>query len=241
MNLTENKLNQTEQIIHQKLTPLLKENPKLKIAEAAMICNVSPSKISKYVKKLGFENFKQYRLHFSGQVVLQERASGSDEITRVRNFLEHFDETLVNQFLTYFSKYEKIVLYGLGPTFILLEYFTYKLSFMTEKKIFVTQEENYIERLADEDTLLIIFSVTGAFASFDNIYHNVNTRGGAVLLVLEEYNTNVSSEVDNIIYLTSSAQNPDLLPYEKTRSIFLIYIEEIVSKLMVNAHQKKST
>jgi len=232
MNLNERKLNQTEQTIHEKLAPLLKENPTLKIAKAAVICDVSPSKISKYVKKLGFESFKQYRLHFSGQVILQERANQSDEIARMQHFLENFDEELVNQFLTYFSKYEKIVLYGLGPTFILLEYFAYKLNFLTEKKFFVTQEENFTERVADNNTLLIIFSVTGAFSKFDTIYHNVNNQGGSVLLVLEEYNTDVYEEIDNIIYLTKSAQNQDLLPYEKTRSIFLIYIEEIVSRLM---------
>ena len=241
MNVTESNLNQTEQTIHQKLTTLLKENVKLKIREAANICEVSPSKISKYVKKLGFDSFKQYRLHFSGQVPLPEKSIQSDEMTRLHYFLENFDRLVINQFLDYFSSHKKIILYGLGPTFICLEYFAYKINFMTDKKIFVTQEENATERLADADTLLIIFSVTGTFSKFDSIYDSVNGQGGSVLLILEEYNTNIYDKIDNILYLTKSVQNQDLLPYEKTRTIFFIFIEEIITQLMSQNDNNKES
>jgi len=232
VNITISNLNQTEHEIHEKLTALLKENSELKIIEAASLCKVSSSKVSKYVKKLGFDNFKQYKLHFSGQVPLQKKPIMRDEIVRIKDFLEDFDQSLIEQFLAYFSGYTKIILYGLGPTFIFLEYFAYKLNFVTNKKIFVTQEEDSINRLADENTLLTIFSVTGAFAKFDNIYNNANKQGATVLLILEEYNPNVYEKIDNIIYLTKSIQNPELLPYEKTRTIFFIFIEAVIAQLV---------
>ncbi|MEH7748071.1 hypothetical protein V7659_24100, partial [Neobacillus drentensis] len=53
-----------------------------------------------------------------------------------------------------------------------------------------------------------------------------------ILLILEEYDNSQTLQVDNIFYLTKSAQNGKLLPYEKTRTVFFIFIEEIIVKLM---------
>jgi len=232
MNVNEDKLNPTEKDIHKMLIPAVKEKPTLKILEAATLCEVSSSKISKYVKKLGFENFKQYKLHFSGQNFYQKKEIYSSEIERIKNFLENFNKDLVVKFLEKFNNYDKIILFGLGPSYICIEYFAYKLNFISDKKIFFTQEEDSIHRLTDLDTLVIIFSVTGCFSNFDNLARNVKAQGGSLMLILEEYNNNIPKDINNIFYLTTSTQDQNLLPYEKTRTAFFIFIEEIVYQLM---------
>ncbi len=96
----------------------------------------------------------------------------------------------------------------------------------------MTQDETYAQHLVDEETLFIVLSVTGKFTSFENLFNSVKSRGAEILLILEEYNHSLALEIDNIFYLTKSTQNENLLPFEKTRTIFFIFIEEIILKLM---------
>lgn len=210
----------------------MKENDHLKIIEAADYCHVSSSKVSKLVRKLGFENFKQYKQFFGGQPIIPVDKKVSSELERLKNFIENFDAGLVDEFLTLFKKYNRIVLFGLGPSFICIEYFAYKLALVSGKNILVSQGEDHATHLVDEETLLIVFSVTGKFTSFENLFDGVKSKGAEILLILEEYDNSSALKVDNIFYLTQSAQNDELLPYEKTRTVFFIFIEEIIATLM---------
>lgn len=236
MNINVSKLNASELSVHNKLSELIKDNLNIKILEAAEYCNVSSSMVSKLVRKLGFENFKQYKQFFSGQDIMVE-SKHSSELERLKDFLQHFDLRLIDDFLAAFKKYNKIVLYGLGPSFFCVEYFSYKLTLLVDKNIFVAQDEFYVQRLLDEDTLLIVFSVTGKFTSFNNLMNSARMSGAEMLLILEEYNPSLVSEFDNIFFLTNTTQNNQLQPYEKTRTIFFIFIEEVISRLLQERDQ----
>ncbi|MDQ0243705.1 DNA-binding MurR/RpiR family transcriptional regulator [Bacillus fengqiuensis] len=232
ININVNKLNPLELSVHNKLSAIVKENDNLKILEAAEYCDVSSSKVSKLVRKLGFENFKQYKQFFGGQPIILEDHKKSSELERLKHFIENFDSLLVDEFLTLFKKYNRIVLFGLGPSFIVVEYFAYKLALASGKNIFATQGEIHAQHLVDEESLFVVFSVTGKFSSFENLFREVKSSGAEILLILEEYEKSLASKVDNVFYLTKSAQDEKLLPYEKTRTVFFIFIEEIIAKLM---------
>lgn len=238
LNINLNQLNPLESSIHQKLCEVMKTNDQLKILEAAEYCGVSPSKISKLARKLGFENFKQYKQYISGEQLVSKKKSFSSELKRIQDYIEHFDHKIVDTFVEMLEHYDKIVLFGLGPSFICVEYFAYKLNLVLEKNVFATHSNTFAQHLVDEDTLFIVFSVTGKFTSFDTLLKTVKSHGADVLLILEEYNRSVAIEAENIIYLTKSTQNEDLLPYEKTRTIFFIFIEEVFSKLMSKRKKK---
>ncbi|MGG3471047.1 SIS domain-containing protein [Neobacillus pocheonensis] len=232
ININLNKLNDLELSVHNQLSEIIKDNDHLKILEAADYCNVSPSKVSKLVRKLGFENFKQYKQFFGGQPINLEDKKSSSELERLKHFIDNFDPALVDEFLTFYKKYNRIVLFGLGPSFICVEYFAYKLALVSGKHILVSQGEDHAKHLVDEETLLIVFSVTGKFTSFENLFNEVKNKGAEILLILEEYDNSSALKADNVFYLTQSAQNEQLLPYEKTRTVFFIFIEEIIAKLM---------
>lgn len=144
------KLTKLEEELHDKLSKAVSVNDKIKIIEAAEIGEVSPSKVSKLVRKLGFDNFKQYKLYFSGQEMTSKKQKKSNEIERLKLFLETFDTGIIHDFISIFQKYDKIVLFGLGPSFISAEYFAYKLATVSDKNVTVTQSEDFAERLADE-------------------------------------------------------------------------------------------
>ncbi|CAH1231049.1 hypothetical protein PAECIP111891_06788 [Paenibacillus allorhizoplanae] len=232
LNINLNKLSQLELSIHNKITEVIEQNHNLKILEAAHLCNGSPSQISKLVRKLGFESFKQYKQYFGGQKIVSEDKKKSNELERLKSFIENFNPVLIDNFLKIFKKYNKIVLFGLGPSFFCVEYFSYKLAPLSKKNIFATQSQTYAQNLVDKDTLLIVFSVTGKFTSFENLFHAVKSCGAEIMLVLEEYDNSLTFEVENIFYLTRSTQNENLLPFEKTRTVFFIFIEEIIARLM---------
>lgn len=238
INVNTNKLNEVELLVHNKLSKIIPNNANIKILEAANYCEVSPSKVSKLVRKLGFETFKQYKQFFSGQQIPIENKKNSSELDRLKNFIENFDSVLIDNFLDLFIKYDRIVLFGLGPSFIAIEYFAYKLTLVSGKNIFVAQNESYAQHLVDEETLLIVFSVTGKFTSYENLINGVKSRGANILMILEEYNTSLALEIDNIFYLTNSTQDENLLPFEKTRTTFFIFIEEIIARLMAERDEK---
>lgn len=239
ININLNKLNDLELSVHNKLSEIITASEQLKILEAAEYCGVSPSKVSKLVRKLGFENFKQYKQFFGGYPIIQEDKRISSELERLKQFIESFDHTLVDEFITLFKKYNRIVLFGLGPSFICVEYFAYKLALVSEKNILVSQVEDHAQHLVDEDTLLIVFSVTGKFSSFENLFNGVMSKGAEILLILEEYDNSSALKADNIFFLTQSTQSEKLLPYEKTRTVFFIFIEEILAKLMEENEKRK--
>jgi DNA-binding MurR/RpiR family transcriptional regulator len=230
INVNIEKLNPLELSVHNKLLKIIRENGNIRIVEAAEYCEVSSSKVSKLVRKLGFENFKQYKRFLRGEQI-SEGKKKSSELERLKNYIENFDPVLIDNFLSIFNKYNKIVLFGLGPSFICVEYFAYKLALLSRKSISVAQSEDYAGRLIDKETLLIVFSVTGKFSSFENLLNTVKSCGAKMLLILEEYNTSLALEIDNMFYLTRSTQDENLLPFEKTRTVFFIFIEEVIAKL----------
>lgn len=231
IKVTTDKLTKLEEELHDKLSKAVSENEKIKIIEAAEIGEVSPSKVSKLVRKLGFDNFKQYKLYFSGQQINVKKKKKSNEIERLKLFLETFDSGIIHDFISIFQKYEKIVLFGLGPSFFSAEYFAYKLATVSNKNITVTQSEDYAERVADEKTLLIVLSVTGKFSTFDTLFQNVKKNDANIMLILEEYVDTREFPANYIFHLSKYNQDDALLPYEKTRTVFFIFIEEIITKL----------
>lgn len=231
LSLNTNNLTKLEREIDEKLSKAVKINSELRIVDAGKMCDVSPSKISKFVRKAGFKNFKQYRLYFSGQDTSVKKQNNSTEINRLIEFLNNFDSEIVDDFLSIIKKYNKIIIYGMGPSFISAEYFGYKLETITSKNIIVSQDEDYVEQIVDKGALVVVFSVTGNFSSFNHLFQVTKNKGGDSILVLEEYNNTLDSSADFIFHLSKIKQNDDLLPFEKTRTIFFIFIEEIIAKL----------
>ncbi len=237
ININFNGLNPLEKSIHEKLETASKEMSSIKISDAASICGCSPSKISKFTKKLGFDNFKQYQDFLYGRALPQK--TSSDELSRIRSFIDDFDESKVDELAALIEKHDKIILFGYGPSLICAQYFEYRLRTSTNKVIFAVADEISIASMTDESALLILLTVTGTFHTFESIYNAAKSMSCEVALVVEEYNTDLFSQCDRIFWLSKHNQPADLLPYEKSRTVFFIFLEEVIQKLMrKNRNQK---
>ncbi|MBS7253592.1 MurR/RpiR family transcriptional regulator [Flavobacterium branchiicola] len=229
-------LNALEKNIYSILLKEIKLNHSLSITEAATICNCSPSKISKFVQKLGFSTYKEYLGFISGKastVLL-------DENERLTKFLADFKPEIAFQFAEYLRKFDKIILFGYGPSFIAGQYFEYKLRNLLDIPIWSVAHEASINDLIGTNNLVIIFSTTGQFKSFKELYENIISKNSKAAFLLEEGRTDFLETYDYIITLSNYLQNPKLLPHEKTRTTFFAFIEAVIKQLETSATENYS-
>ena len=230
MKIQLDSLNELELEIHEKLIQESKNRSSLTITEAAELTDVSISKISKFVKKLGFNGYKEYARFLTGKKLIT-RKKNNTEFNRITSFIENFNYSNVNYIADLISSHEKIILFGYGPTHICMEYFDYKLTYLENKNIVCANQASLIPNLLDENTLLLVFSVAGKFAQFDELFDVASDKNAKAVLIMEELNPDLSNSIGEIIYLTDSQQDSSLQSHEKTRTILFIFIEEIIRTL----------
>lgn len=236
INIDFNKLNPLEKKINETLVALSKDISDITITQAAEACQCSVSKVSKFVKKLGFNNYKQYVDFLYGKEISLKKSSL--ELERIKNFIDDFDMSVVDEFIELMNSYEKIILFGYGPSFICTQYFEYKLRINTNKVIIAVADELSVESLIDEKSLLVIFSATGKFRSFERINNLARGKNCEVLFIVEEYNADLMANYNRIFWLSKYPQPDDLKPYEKSRIVFFIFIEEVIQHIILNNRQE---
>jgi DNA-binding MurR/RpiR family transcriptional regulator len=238
LNVDLNKLNPLEKELYTLIRQYAKEHEKIRITDVAEYCDVSPSKISKFVKKMGFSNFKQYSSFLSDNT--STTTTSSNELKRLLSFVKDFDDALVHELVDAIKKYPKVILFGYGPSLLCAQYFEYRLRTCTNKIIVATSDELSVSSIIDDQTLIIIMTVTGTFSSFETIYANAKQKGSEVVMVVEEYNKALLKQCDHIFWLAQEKQSDVLKPYEKTRTVFFIFFEEVVLRLQESSRMQEN-
>ena len=233
------KLNPLEREIHKKLSKAATSQTSITIDEAAELCNCSMSKISKFVKKLGFVNYKQYMQFLYQKDISSPEASS--ELERLKKYIEDFDPLLVEEFGKEVQKHQKILFFGHGPSYLAAEYFEYKLRLTTNKFVNALSEEFMVENLLDSNTLLVILTTTGTFRSFSTLFESAKEKQAKVLILCEEYNKELLNSCDQLLWLSKYPQSKELKPHEKTRTVFYIFIEEVAEYFRTLKLQKDET
>lgn len=230
INVDVSSLNPLEKRIHEQLMLLSENRQNIRIHEAAELCQCSSSKISKFVKKLGFKNYKQYLDFLYGREV--EHCRPSDELQRISSFIDSFAPAMIDELLQLIDAHKKVILFGYGPSMLCAQYFEYRFRNCSDKMVLAISDEVAIDNMVDENTLLLILTETGRFHSFQNVYNASSRRGGSVAIIVEEYNTELFNQCDRIFWLSPNPQPAHLKPYEKSRTLFFIFLEEIIQKLL---------
>lgn len=230
MKLHFDKLNELENEIHSTLQTAVKNNPNLKSSEAAKLSGTSPSKISKFCQKLGFASYRQYRQYLvTGQ--LDEIKNNTTELERLTKYIKHFDQRKAKRVAKIINKYNRIALYGFGPSLIAAEYFAYRLRLNTNKDIIATSDDFIIASNIKKNTIIIIYTATGTYRSFEKIIQICEINNIDYLIICEENNQVSYFETVNVLYLTDDQQDKQVLAYDKTRTTWFIFIEEVITHL----------
>lgn len=231
-------LNKLEKQIHQTLQKASESKDTLRIIEAAEMCGCSVSKISKVSKKIGFTNFKQYVEFLYNKEPIHK--SESLELEKINNFMKNFDEGSVNEVKKLIDNHDKIILFGYGPSLLLAQYFEYRLRTICKKVIIAAVDNLSVTTMADQSTLLLIFTATGVYRDFNEIYAESSNKGAEVVIIAQNYNLSLTNQCDNIFYLTNQANQKDLEPFEQSRTLFFIFMEEVIQQIIKSNKQKKS-
>jgi DNA-binding MurR/RpiR family transcriptional regulator len=202
----------------------------VRIREAAELCSCSVSKISKFVKKLGCRNYKQYLDFLYGR--LADSTEDSDELKRIKTFLDNFNKTMVDDLLALIDQYSNIVVFGYGPSMLCAQYFEYRFRNCSDKMVIAVNDKVTVDNIVNESTLLILLTVTGKFCSFQDMYDSSKEKSCEVIMIVEEYNTDLLGQCDKIFCLSQKKQPDHLKPYEKSRTIFFIFLEEIIQMIL---------
>ncbi len=223
-------LNALEKSIHGKLQSATASQPTLRITEAAHLCGCSTSKISKFTKKLGFANFKQY-VAFLYDDTETKRQESSSELGRIQQFITNFDETLVDDMIALIAGHERIVLFGYGPSLLCAQYIEYRLRTASSKVIIAVVDDLSVASMTDASTLLIIFTVTGAYRDFAPMYSSASRKGATVAMVAQNYNMSLLGQCDTIFFLTDTPNSEGKLPHQRSRTLIFIFMEEVIQRI----------
>ncbi|SET25860.1 MurR/RpiR family transcriptional regulator [Thorsellia anophelis] len=227
-------LNPLEKVIFSDSKLHIRSNSSIKITELAHQLNVSPSKISKFVRKLGFDSFKQYKEFIKVDESLQiKQRQDSNELARIAKYISSFDNSLVEAFWYKLSACNKLIIYGIGPSFIVAEYFAYRLRIASNIFVLATNEETVVRNSDKEDTKLLILSTTGQFKSFEDDIAGLNYN--EIIFLFEELRFFEGLRDHTIYYLTQASGDNSLKPYEKSRTLFFIFLEEVIQKFLLKA------
>lgn len=181
--LNDEKISSTNMAIGETLLKNMHYLNKLSIEESAALCHVSKSTLSKFVRKLGFEDYKDFRLcveeeQQSAVYSYPNSTSIEDYIDQygIKTFvdilkndidllIERIDMEKINQLVQDIYAYPKVGVFGSVHSESVALDFQYKMAY--NRKIVLTylddvKQDEFI-RNADSDTLIIIYSNSGKY------------------------------------------------------------------------------
>lgn len=158
----------------------------ISIGKMAEMCAVSKSTISKFVKQLGFEDYKEFRAEAYSrgkrEIYIKDLntinvtdyilKNGTEQyldvlFTDIRQLFDQMDHSKIEQLITMIHDYEEVAAFGEGYSETAALNFQHKMSFY-QKFIYTTMNDRkqvaYISH-ARENTLLLIFSNSGRYIS----------------------------------------------------------------------------
>ncbi|WP_046209551.1 MurR/RpiR family transcriptional regulator [Vibrio sp. ECSMB14105] len=237
--ITNSMLNNLEKKILREITPILEKESNISISKASEQLNISPSKLSKFVRRMGFENFKEFkRLHNKNIDIenSEDSAIKNSHLSSIQIFLDSFDRDLVDSFSIEMEKYQNIVLYGAGPSFACAVYFSDRIQMTTHKRSTAVSDMNMLQHYCNQDTLLITLSTSGLYDSYTNL---INVNAGEKLFLFEDLITLPELANYKVFYLTRGSKNNKVTQYKRPRTLFFIFLEEVINKLIQNVEKPK--
>lgn len=230
LSIDETRLNSSERATLQTLSCYADDNPAPTIVEAARVCGCSVSHVSKAVRKAGFHGYKQYMRYLYFRDYPQDQTL--DELARLKRFLDDFDPVLVDEFVGLVRSHRRIIFFGYGPSMICAQYFEYKLRLCTQSYVATAPDEQSVRSMVDSESLLVIITATGRYRSFKALSGYARDRGADVVVVSEERNPVLGRLGGRYMSLSNHNQPDSLEPHEKTRTVFFIFFEQVVQKIL---------
>jgi DNA-binding MurR/RpiR family transcriptional regulator len=147
----------------------------------------------------------------------------------------------VNDFVELIGSHAKIIFFGYGPSHICAQYVEYKLRFCTDAFVTTPPDEASVRNMVDDGSLLVFLTTTGQYRSFHDVCLFARSRGTDVVVVTEEFNSRLMAECDRYMVLSHHRQPDELKPYQKTRTVFFIFFEQVIQQILAERRERGIT
>ncbi|MGL4589127.1 MAG: MurR/RpiR family transcriptional regulator [Mycoplasmatales bacterium] len=230
------KLSQTEYNISQLIEANISTIIGMSITEIAEFCSVSPSKITKYCKKLGLSGYKelQYELRHKRHEDLNDNSPFEYQREKILSFFSNYDQTKIEELISLIDSSEKVYFYGRGPSLKVAEYFAPRLHLATSKS-FVSNYDEYLFDLdlakVEENKLMVVLTVSGKTQKIHEILKLCKSRNIRTVVISGYVNNILERESDLYINLLSRKERYDRRII-RGRTLFYIYLEILTQELM---------
>lgn len=180
----------TDVRVAESLLDILDEIENMSIDQVADKCHISKSTLSRFVKTIGFENYKQFRddvrnetnkvgwHDYSEKIAMNKYIAqyGIESFLvglsgEIKDLLSQIDRNQIQNLALAMYKHKKVAAFGLAHSEIVAMNFIYEIA--GEGKYIRTyisdvKQEQYMKE-AEEDTLFIIFSDSGQYIYKNNM------------------------------------------------------------------------
>lgn len=210
----------------------------LKQSVLASEINVSTASITRFCKKIGFENYKE--LMYFYRKTLREHPDDKNKVTsnlqfRYKELINDIDETIdideVKAACEYIQKQKIIHIYGLGLSAIAGEDFKFRFT-RIGKYVEVVQDYDSIEMISSllsKDDLIIYLSLRCENQHVIEALKRLRKRGANIIIITSNQAKEIK-ELADITLLTSNIKNENEVGQVSGQLPLLIIIDMIYSQ-----------
>lgn len=210
VNENYNKLNDNDLLIWQYIQNHKKECCSVSIEELAGKCCISRTTISRFTQKLGFEGFREFKLHLKLEYdteKAQKEVLLDDVCLNYIKCIETARDTDMREICEHIYKAKRLFVFGTGEVQNSAAQMI-KRMFMNEKRFFVvlagkSELAMALEDLEPEDFMMII-SLSGETELAVQAAKKVKGKGAYLLSITGLSNNTVAKLSDKSLYITTN-------------------------------------
>lgn len=204
------KLNESDRYILKYILKNKKECNNLGLNELANKCNVSTTTIVRCVKKIGFEGYKEFKVHLKWK----ETDAYIEDDNKVEKLYVEIDQTInhikdrdFTRICKLIYEADRIFVYGTGATQrIIAQALSQTFLSVNKYLVIIEAEEDFrklIDTLPDKD-LIIIISFSGNTTSLEKFTSKLSIRGIKYISITKLINNKLSTATPYNLYSITS-------------------------------------
>lgn len=201
------------------------------ITELSKECYVSQATVSRFIKKLGFEDYNSLKsecLNYMDEIK-KKRIKESTDIELLNKDLKLFDnkfnEIDIENIVETLKKYNKIYISGLNYCYLMAQYFQMEYFSLENVTIKVIEDNEEIQNI-EKGSLLIVLTTTGNYFNINRIVKEYirNSNCEKILISIRDLDGKIKNLFDKkyILNMNSNIKN--------SRYIMMALIDNIIDK-----------
>lgn len=245
VNNNYNKLNENDLYILKYILNNKKKCCDLGINEIAKKCNVSRTTILRFVQKLGFKGYSEFRVYLKWQEEEENNYNESDYMEKLYSDLNEnikfIKEKDFEEICKLIYNAERVFVYGTGTAQLTVAQ-ELKRTFLAAHKYFhiiegYTEFEIITPSITEKD-IVIVISLSGNTTSLYKCVNELSIRGVEIISITKFSNNKLSSMTKHNLYVTTSTINLPNGITSETFSFFFV-LNEVLFRHYITYQQKQ--